>query len=43
MVKMAITTSLQKVNPSYNKRRVTKRRKRPLENGAISLKAHVKH
>jgi hypothetical protein len=39
MVKMALTTSLKKTSPSHKKRRVTERRRRTLENGAISTKS----
>jgi hypothetical protein len=39
MVKMALTTSLQKTSLSHKKRRVTKIQTRTLENGAISTKS----
>jgi hypothetical protein len=39
MVNMALTTSLQKTNPSYMKRRVMERKRRKLENGVISKKS----
>jgi hypothetical protein len=39
MVKTALTTILQKTSPIHRKRRVMERRRRTLENGAISTKA----
>jgi hypothetical protein len=39
MIKMALTNSLPKTDPSRRKRRVTERRKMTLENGVISTKA----
>jgi hypothetical protein len=39
MVKMTLTTNLHKTSPSHRKRRVTKIRRRKLENGAISTKS----
>jgi hypothetical protein len=39
MVKKTLTTNLQKISPSHMKRRVMERRRRTLENGAISTKS----
>jgi hypothetical protein len=39
MVKTTLTTSLHKTSPSHIKRRVTERRRRTLESGAISTKS----
>jgi hypothetical protein len=39
MIKMTLTNSLLKTNPSHKKRRVTGRQRRTPENGVISTKA----
>jgi hypothetical protein len=39
MIKIALTKSLLKTNPSHKKRRVTKRQRKTPENDVISTKA----